>query len=83
MEIDREVVYVRPKAADIQYHVSVISTDHGKFLDFREYVKSLDEYGRGMTFPAEDWDKVARALAGALEEDDDAGADASDPMPVV
>ena len=40
------------KTSDIEIHVSTLVTDNGTFTEIREYVVSLDRYGRGLTFPA-------------------------------
>ena len=40
------------KRDDIEIHVSTIATEHGTYLDIREYVVSLGQYGRGLTAPA-------------------------------
>lgn len=48
------IVHTRvPKTSDIEIHVSTLETAHGEFTDIREFVVSLEQYGRGITFPAE------------------------------
>lgn len=50
----RRTVHARvPKISDIEIHVSGIETSSGKFVDIREFVVSLEQYGRGLTFPLE------------------------------
>ena len=39
------------KTSDIEIHVSTLETSAGTFVDIREYVVSLERYGRGLTFP--------------------------------
>lgn len=46
-------VHVRvSKTSDIEIHVSQIDTAWGQYTDIREYVVSLEQYGRGVTFPS-------------------------------
>lgn len=40
------------KTSDIEIHVSTLVTDSGNFTEIREFIKSLDQYGRGLTFPS-------------------------------
>lgn len=49
---DRTVHSRTLKTDDIEIHVSTVITDEGPFTDIREYVVSLEQYGRGVTFPA-------------------------------
>jgi hypothetical protein len=39
------------KTSDVEIHVATLVTDSGRFTEIREYIKSLDQYGRGITFP--------------------------------
>lgn len=41
-----------PKTDDVEIHVSTLDTEHGQYTDIREFVVSLEQYGRGITFPA-------------------------------
>lgn len=50
--ISRTVVSRTPKADDIEIHVSELKTDSGDYIDVREYVVSLEQYSRGITYPA-------------------------------
>lgn len=53
------------KTSDIEIHVSTLETSAGKFVDIREYVVSLEQYGRGITFPATD--ELVASVSGGLE----------------
>jgi hypothetical protein len=57
------------KTSDIEIHVSTLVTDNGTFTEVREYVKSLDQYGRGLTFPATDAILLALELGLAESRD--------------
>lgn len=47
------VVHARAKKTDdIEIHVSSLDTEYGLFTDIREFIVSLNQYGRGLTFPA-------------------------------
>lgn len=50
--MDREVLSRAVKTQDLEVHVSTVRTEHGVFTDIREYVPSLEAYGRGVIFPA-------------------------------
>jgi hypothetical protein len=52
-DLNRTVHTRTPKTSDIEVRVSTLTTENGPFVEIREYVKSLDQYGRGITFPAE------------------------------
>lgn len=56
--ITRTVHTKVPKTTDIEIHVSTLETEAGNYTDIREYVVSLDQYGRGITFPARLTDQV-------------------------
>lgn len=53
MNYERLVLRRVPKVKDIEIHVSRLTTDYGVYMDVREYVVSLDQYGRGISFPEE------------------------------
>lgn len=40
-----------PKTSDIEIHTSTVQSDSGRFVEIREFVVSLEQYGRGITFP--------------------------------
>ena len=50
--VERTIHTRTPTRPDVEIHVSALSTDFGEYTDIREYVVSLDQYGRGITFPA-------------------------------
>lgn len=39
------------KAADLRTHVRVVEIDSVKVVELRDYIPSLDEYGRGYWLP--------------------------------
>lgn len=53
MAEEARTVYARiPYVSDKEVHVSVVESPHdGAFFESREYIPSLDLYGRGLTFP--------------------------------
>jgi hypothetical protein len=55
--------------ADKEIHVSTVqSPQDGLFIDLREYVPSLDDYGRGMTFPLGLLHEVLQGVESAWHE---------------
>lgn len=56
-----------PKTSDIEIHISTLATEFGDFVDVREYVVSLEQYGRGITIPAKIADAVGQGLEIALD----------------
>ena len=65
-DLNRTVHARTPKTSDIEIHVSTLETEQGLFTEIREYVKSLDQYGRGLTFPIEKAGKVFMGLEDVL-----------------
>ena len=49
--INRTVHATVPKTDDIEIHVCTLETENGPFTDIREFIVSLQQYGRGITFP--------------------------------
>lgn len=67
MAYTRTVHAVTPKANDIEIHVSTLEVDNGdRYTDIREYVVSLQQYGRGITFPQNKTAPVIEGLAEAV-----------------
>lgn len=58
------------KAADLDTHVRVVEVDGIKVLEFRDYIPSLGEYGRGYWFPADGTilNDVVQSLLKAMNE---------------
>lgn len=58
------------KAPDLDTHVRVIEVDGLKVLEFRDYIPSLGEYGRGYWFPADGAtiNDVVQSLLKAMNE---------------
>lgn len=55
-------VAVFHKLPDLDTHVRIIEIDGQSRVELRDYIVSLDEYGRGYWFPENDLDAVIRAL---------------------
>jgi len=45
------VIAVLPKAPDLEMHVREIDIDSVRLVEFRDFIPSLREYGRGYWFP--------------------------------
>lgn len=45
------VVGVFTKAADLQTHIRIVEIDNVKVMEFRDFIPSLSEYGRGYWTP--------------------------------
>lgn len=60
--IKRTVHSTVPKTDDIEIHVSTLDTENGQYTDIREFVVSLEQYGRGITFPARLTPSIAEGL---------------------
>lgn len=67
MQIDRTVHTRVPKATDIEIHTSTLVTESGTFVDIREYVVSLESYGRGITMPIDAAERVMAGVGQALQ----------------
>lgn len=48
-----DVVTAIPKVADLETHVRRIMVDGVEAVELRDYLVSLDEYGRGYWFPGD------------------------------
>lgn len=77
-DIERTVHARVPYVSDKEMHVSTVqSPEDGLFVDMREFIPSLDAYGRGVTFPLGLLDEVLKGLesvwheTGAGKESDD------------
>lgn len=51
--IDREVFGRRVKAEDLEVHTSLVALEEDHYVEIREYVPSLNEYGRGIVMQIE------------------------------
>ena len=65
--IKRTVHAKVPKTEDIEIHVSTLETENGQYADIREYVISLEQYGRGITYAAKYTENIQRGLDGVQE----------------
>jgi len=61
--IQRELIDTVEQAPDLEIHTSLLHTDRGTLVDFRQFVPSLERYGRGVTFPV---DALRRGAANGL-----------------
>lgn len=48
---------------DVEVHVSTIRSADKLFIEFRQYILSLKEYGRGVLVPHSAGQDIARAVA--------------------
>jgi hypothetical protein len=46
-----EVIQSLPKAVDLETHVRIVEIEGIRVLEFRDYITSLGEYGRGYWVP--------------------------------
>lgn len=58
----RKVISREKVADDLELHVTRISVSGEIFIEVRNYVPSLKEYGRGVTFPATAGKRVSKAV---------------------
>lgn len=45
------VVAALPKAADLECHIRVVEVEDVRVVEFRDFIPSLEEYGRGYWLP--------------------------------
>lgn len=45
------VVGVLPKAPDLECHIRIVEVENVRVVELRDYIPSLDEYGRGYWLP--------------------------------
>jgi hypothetical protein len=63
--IHARVAYVHDK----EIHVSTVQSPHdGLFVDLREYIPSLETYGRGLTLPLGLLDQLLQGVESAWHE---------------
>lgn len=68
-EAARKVRVRVPYVSDKELHVSLVaSPNDGDFVDLREFIPSLKQYGRGITFPLELLDEVSGGLEAIRHE---------------
>lgn len=48
----RDVAYAVPRRHDIDIHVSEVEVEGQHYVDVREFIPSLAQYGRGVLIPA-------------------------------
>lgn len=67
-EITYEIIRAVEVTDDLQIHVTIEHTPSGAFLDIRQYVPSLDRYGRGITIPERILDEISEAVTDVAEQ---------------
>lgn len=77
MADEKRTVYARiPYVSDKEIHVSVVESPHdGDFFESREYIPSLDVYGRGLTFPMALLDRYFAGVEAVVSAKGAEGAD--------
>jgi hypothetical protein len=68
--LDREVYATIRKADDLEVKVSRVDFDGNVYAEIREYVPSLNEFGRGILIDRKDAHDVATALHDIQNNDD-------------
>ena len=70
----REVLLRVPRRYDLDIHVAKITIEDGTYVDVREFIPSLQQYGRGILIPAdraeslgESISRLGETLAGASD----------------
>ena len=69
-EITSEVLHIAEVSDDLEIHVTVHQTEAGDFVDLRQYVPSLERYGRGMTWPVGNTRGIVEGLQGVIDSYD-------------
>jgi hypothetical protein len=55
------IVGVLPKAPDLECHIRIVEVENVRVVELRDYIPSLEEYGRGYWLPM-----TESALFGAI-----------------
>jgi hypothetical protein len=58
----RKVIQRETVAPDLELHVTRVAVAGEIFIEVRNYVPSLKQYGRGVTFPATSGKRIAKAV---------------------
>jgi hypothetical protein len=69
--LEREVFETIQKADDLEVKVSKVTFDGREYAEIREYVPSLNEYGRGILISRSHAHLAAQALLEISNVDDD------------
>ncbi len=73
---DREVIASLSRRPDIDIHVSTVKVLGESYVDVREFIVSLGQYGRGIILPLSSARFVADALKEVADAEDDRLAEA-------
>jgi hypothetical protein len=67
--MERKIHARVPYVSDKELHVSTVqSPEDGLFVDLREFIPSLEAYGRGLTFPLGLLDEVLKGMESVWHE---------------
>jgi len=59
---ERKVLETIPRRYDLEIHVCEVTVEDRTYLDIREFIPSMQQYGRGVLIPAEHGLLVGEAL---------------------
>lgn len=66
---ERQVVATFARRFDLEIHVAKITVEELPYVDVREYVPSLGQYGRGILLPKHMAVEISSAIAEAVSDD--------------
>jgi len=61
-DVRREILVEVAKAPDLDLHVSILHTPWADYAEIRDYVPSIEKYGRGVLIPASALEEVTIAM---------------------
>lgn len=64
----RRVLFEVHRKYDMDIHVSKVDIEDRTYVDIREFIPSLSQYGRGITLPPETAVEAAKAILQRFEE---------------
>lgn len=63
----RKVIDRATVAEDLELHVTKLVHQGQSFIEIRNFIPSLGEYGRGVTFPAKHGERIIDGVAEAVD----------------
>lgn len=66
---DRDVILTLNRRHDLDIHVSRVVVEDLSYVDVREFIPSLGQYGRGILLPVSRAAEVAEAISKAVQHD--------------
>jgi len=66
---EREIVVTLNRRHDLDIHVSRIVVEERSYVDVREFIPSLAQYGRGILLPVDRAEEIAQAIVKAVHDD--------------